>query len=360
MRLDKLSIMNSCVMKLHLFALLWILLVVLNCPAEEMNASSIKQLVEQIDDSLPRGNIYHINYSVTDKRTDAFYDHCREIIKLMQDNHAEMLRNIRTTHPSGETPNPEQDVIDMENSFKHHLSHAREFNYTCDYNLDGIGFYMKQKIDFIDAKGQKTAPATTIYASDGKIMGTFYLDDSQAVIQPATERPQVPEEHWTNLAYLFSTDKVSHIVELMTTLKVTQNDTELVITGERPGQLKELTQLELRIDKSSFRPLTISTVYYGSMGRLFSKDVKTWQYQDFSGISLPKVVVDQSYQTDVSGKLNLEQERTFTINDFSPGVKSSKESFKGLLKSSYSIYDEITGSHYISGNPEEMLDKLSR
>ena len=36
-------------MKLHLFALLWILLVVLNCPAEEMNASSIKQLVEQID-----------------------------------------------------------------------------------------------------------------------------------------------------------------------------------------------------------------------------------------------------------------------------------------------------------------------
>ncbi len=106
--------------------------------------------------------------------------------------------------------------------------------------------------------------------------------------------------------------------------------------------------------------MKITLIYYNSLGQFDSKTVKTWQYQDFSGITLPKCVVDQDYVADINGKMNLEQERTLTINQFTPGATSCKESFKGLLNANYSIYDEITGSHYMSGNPEEMLDKLSR
>jgi len=30
------------------------------------------------------------------------------------------------------------------------------------------------------------------------------------------------------------------------------------------------------------------------------------------------------------------------------------------LKSNFSMYDEITGEHYISGNPAQALDQLSK
>jgi hypothetical protein len=339
-----------------IIALCWIALI-LDCRGEEMDASSIKRLVQQMDDSLARGHIYHINYSVIDKRTDAFYLHKQELIKLIESGFKNEEKNRSGVEPTSR----QQNLLAIEKSFKRELSYTKTFNYNLDYTIDGIGFYLKRDISFSEPlEGKIVNPDTTIYASDGKIMGTFHLNDSHAVIQPATERPQIPEPYWTEVAYFFALNKISERVEGMSELKAIQTDNELVITGEKPGPGKSLYQLELKIDKTNMRPLQIADIYHNSLGQLHSKMVKTWQFGDFNGISLPKIVVDQTYETDLSGKLNLEQERTFTINDFSPEVKSTKESFKGLFKSSFSIWDEITGANYISGNPEDMLNKLSR
>ena len=75
-------------------------------------------------------------------------------------------------------------------------------------------------------------------------------------------------------------------------------------------------------------------------------------------MTLPKVVVDEVYMTGGDGETKLSEQTTFTINSFSPLANDAKDKLAGLLKSNYSIYDEITGSHYISGKPSQMLDNL--
>jgi hypothetical protein len=330
------------------------------CPAEEMDTFAIKQFVKEIDDSLPKGNIYHINYTAIFSRTDAYYDHAREIIALLEHNHAEALNNINNVHPSGDTSDPAQNILNIVNSFKTKLREAREQRCVCDYSLDGIGFYLKQDISFIDEKGATFPPLSTIYASDGKIMGTFYLNDSQASLQPATERPPVPGPYWTEIAYLFMTNTISHYFDEMPALSITTSNELIVIKGDAPGQKKELCQFELQIDKNNLKPVKMTFIFYNTRGKLDSKQIKTWQYQDFHGLNFPVLVKEQIYQTNIAGKLNLEEEKTLIVHDFTPGPQSCKDSFRGLLKANYSVYDEITGGHYISGNPEDMLDKLSR
>ena len=328
--------------------------------ATDADTLSIKQLVRQMGDTLVRGNYYRINYSITDKRTDAFYVHYQQLINLFQDNHAEALRNLRYSSPPGVPTSPEQVLADLIKGYKRHLTDPREYSSACDYSLDSVGFVFKELDSWTDSKGTIGQSGPTVYASDGKIMGTFYLDDEQAVIQPSTERPQVASEYWSDAAYLILKQSLYHFVGEMKTLTMAQNESEYIITGEMPGEKKEMTQIELHIGKASLLPTSMEIVYYGSLGKLDSKQVKTWHYQSYSGMSLPKTVIDQSYQTDIYGNLKLEQERTFTINEFSTDVASAKERFHGLLKSNFSVYDEITGSHYMTGNPEEMLDKLSR
>jgi hypothetical protein len=141
---------------------------------------------------------------------------------------------------------------------------------------------------------------------------------------------------------------------------VTRNEKELVISGEIPHAGLGRAHLELRLDNSTLRPVQMICINYNSLGKLYQKAIKTWQFQEFSGLIMPKQVVEQTYYADLKENLNLEEEETFTINEFSPQVQSSKERLKELLKSNYSVYDEITGSHYISGNPADTLDKLSR
>ncbi len=322
-----------------------------------MDTAGIKQFVSKMDDALPRGNIFSISYSVTDKRTDDFYAHKRELIKLLQDS---CKQEEQSRPPGSALSQREKTQLAMIKSFQRDLRTARDYTYVSDYTLDGIGFYLKQQSFFVSADGVKSALSPTIYASDGKIMGTFNLDQSQAALQPATERPQVPTPEWAEVAYNIVTGRLAYQVEKMQTLKIALEGDKLIITGERPGEKKEMTYLELIIDKANLRPLEMSITYYGPLGRLYNKNVKKWEYQDFNGVGLPKIVVDQAYETTISGVLKLEQERTFTINDFSPAAKSTKDSFKGLFKTNYSVFDEITGQHYMTGNPEEMLDKLSR
>ena len=50
-----------------------------------MDTSKIKQLAKQMDDALVQGHIYHIRYTVDETKTDSFYDHKKELIKLLQD-----------------------------------------------------------------------------------------------------------------------------------------------------------------------------------------------------------------------------------------------------------------------------------
>ncbi len=210
------------------------------------------------------------------------------------------------------------------------------------------------------AKGNKGQFPTTIYASDGKVMGTFYPADAQATLQPATERPQLTDRHWNDFAYQFCYDSLSAAVAMMQTLKLAQSDGQLIITGELPDTGKQTTQLEFRIDQKSLRPQEIVIFNYDKFGTLNRKLVKRWQYKDFSGVTLPQTVVDETYATGLDGQTKLSEQCTLTINDFSPLPGDAKGKLAELLKSNYSIYDEITGAHYISGKPKDVLDNLSK
>ncbi len=177
-----------------------------------MDPSHIKDLVVHIENSLPRGSIYHINYSVTNKRTAAYYLHLHQLIDLLQKSYPELLSGPPPPPLPGVEPTQNQTRYDLVKSFKHQLLDPPEYNNISDYSLDGIGFYMKQELFILNHQGNRVK-IRTIYASDGKIMGIFYLDDAQAVIQPATERPQVPTEDWTQAAYSIIGNTLSHFVD---------------------------------------------------------------------------------------------------------------------------------------------------
>jgi hypothetical protein len=48
-----------------------------------MDSNKINGFVKQMEDSLPRGNVYHINYTLSDRYTGAYY---RNIWKLITKN----------------------------------------------------------------------------------------------------------------------------------------------------------------------------------------------------------------------------------------------------------------------------------
>jgi hypothetical protein len=326
-----------------------------------MDIASIKQLARQVDDSLPRGRIYHINYSVVEMHTDFYYDRNRDLIKHFEAKPEESIKNIRSTGSNGQVFPQKQAYVDLIATFKRDLKAPRERSYVCDYMVDGVGFYVKKEGGWITETGDKGKYDPTIYASDGKVMGSFYPTGAQATLQPATERPQFAERFWTDIAYQFWFDSLSSAVASMETLNLTSSDGKLVVTGElpEPGKKKK-SVLEFRIDKATLRPEEIVILNYDIFGNLNRKLVKRWQYQDYGGVTLPKVVVDEVYTNGVNGETKLADQTTFTINSFSPLANDAKDKLAGLLKSNYSIYDEITGSHYISGKPAEMLDKLSK
>jgi len=325
-----------------------------------MDSDSIKQLVRQLDDSLPRGHNYEINYSVVETCTDFYFQRSRDIIARLEANRERSIENNRTFGAASEHMSKKDAYEGMIRAFNRDLKSPKERSYDCDYMVDEVGFYVKKEGGWINAKGVKGQYPPAIYASDGKVMGTFYPTDSQASIQPATERAQIAERFWTDLAYQFYYDSITSRVAMMTTLKLAQKDGKLLITGEKPDTGKRTTLLEFRVDQKSLRPEEIAMLCYDDLGNLNQKWAKRWQYQDFSGVTLPKVVVDEIYLTGYDGQTKLAQQTTFTINSFSALANDAKDKLAGLLKGNYSIYDEITGSHYVSGKPGEMLDNLSK
>ena len=325
-----------------------------------MDANQIKELARQMDDALVQGHIYHIRYAVDETKTNSFYDHKRELIKLLQDA---MAKDVADPALNAQAPDflarqeTRQGVIA---NIKRDLTQFRERHYSCEYSRDGTGFYLKQSLFHMTADGKVGSPRLTTYVSDGKIMGTFYKDDSQGVIEPATERPRTPLEYWSDTAYCFSHDTITSCVASMPALTMTEDAGQLVIAGDRPFEGLERTHLEIRIDKATLTPVKGTLIFYDRFGKLHTELVKTWQYQEFAGIRLPKVVIDQYSEADLSGKLNLEKQRVFTILDFSPTPTVAKSALAEMLKSNFSMYDEITGEHYISGNPAQALDQLSK
>lgn len=325
-----------------------------------MDATKIRQLAKQVDDSLIAGNIYHILYTVRETNTDAFYDHKKELIKLLQDTIAREEADPALDPKGPDFIRRQQNREDIIKSMKRDLTQVRERNYSCDYSVDGVGFYMKQTLAHVSAEGKAGTPRTTTYVSDGKIMGTFYRGSSQGVIEPATERPRMPFAYWTEIAYQFSHDTLTSCVTVMPKLALAEDAGQLVITGERIFDGNQKTDLELRIDQATLMPARATLIFYDHQGRVHTEETKSWQYQDYAGVRLPKLVVDRYSETGLNGKLNVEKERVFTIVDFSPTPSDAKAAFAGLLKSNFSMYDEITGEHYLSGNPAQALDKLSK
>ena len=333
---------------------------ILNSPGEDVEASQIKEMVKKMDDSLVEGHIYHLRYTVDEKNTDSFYNHKKELIKLLQDVMAKDQANPASNSQLTEFSDKQNSRLEMIKSMQHDLVQVRDRNYSCDYSVDGVGFYMKIVLSHVSPEGKAGLPVTTTYVSDGKIKGTFYKNDSQGVIEPATERPSVPFQFWTDIAYHFTHDSLTSCVSVMPKLSLTEDAGQLVISGERTFDAKSKVEQELRFDKATLTPVKATLLFYNYFGNLHSQDVKTWQYQEFGGVRLPKLVIDQHSETDLSGKLNLEKERVFTILDFSPTPTDCKNAFAELLKANFSMYDEITGAHYLSGNPAQALDNLSK
>jgi hypothetical protein len=339
-------------MKTTLFAIFGACFAFLNGLGDQVDTAAIRQLMERMDDSLIQGQIFHINYVVCDKCTDAFYLHKKEMIKFLEDNLAKESSPI--------PPDRQETWRIIIRQWKKELDLAKEQTCFSDYSLDGKGFYLKRSFTYVNGEGKTDVEAPTIYVSDGKIMGNFYPDQSTAVIQPSTERPQVPEQDWTEIAYLYMHKKISTYMENMSSLSLKEEADCILITGEKPAEKKAFSHAELRIDKATLTPQSLTFVYYNVFGALYGKKVKTWQFQTISGLLLPKNVIVQDYETDLSGKLNLEKETTFTINKFDVAPIDATAEFARLLKSNYSVFDEITGTHYLSGDAGSILDKLSK
>ena len=329
---------------------------ILNSWGEQVDANDIKQLLQQVDSSLVQGHIYHINYSVSEKRTEAFYNFRKELIKL-----ADKQLAIEAQQQGGsDTANGDKVLNSLKTAYLRELGRPRECTYTSDYSVDGTGFYLKQRFFITTCDGKKTATSPAIYASDGKITGIFYPNSAQAIIQPATERPQVPAEYWTDVAYRFSRKSISEYCNILQTIKMSKVDGKIVITGEYADKERGSLHVELQVDQASLLPQRMDSTYHNYKGVLDNEVVKEWQYQDVSGVKWPKVVIDQQYRTDTSGKLNLESEQTFAVNDLSFSPVDSKAELAALLKSNYSVFDQITGTHYLSGSPSSALDNLSK
>lgn len=342
--------------------LLWLcfmVLSVISLHAADMDAAQIKNLVQKVEDALPRGSIYEIDYTVSRTKTDFYYDRRRQIIKVLEDNRSEAIKNTTCTASNGQPVPPEEAYEGLLTTFRRELTQTPESQSFTQYSTDGIGFYVKQSRAWPQSTKAVKKDGPTFYVSDGKIMGTFYAD-SQAVLQPATERPQMLESSWNDIAYLLDGEKLSSAVNEMNDFNMTRGNGELVIEGNLRQEARKLSQLELRLDQSTLSPLQIVILNFDKLGKLRDRYVKTWDYADFSGVRLPQKVVDQTYETDPTGRSALSQQQIFTINSFSPLPLNSKAELEALLKQNFSIYDAITGSHYLSGSPGDILDKLSK
>jgi len=357
-RLDKLRTLIS--MKTILLSTIAALLLLDRCFGDAMEASSIRQLMERMDDSLMQGSVFYMNYSVCNKNTDAFYARKRELIKVLED----ML-----SKEQGETPTGQQTVAltqkwdtyrQIVKQCKKELTLPLEQTIYADYSLGGSGFYFKLSQMFVKTDGKVGSSPADIYVSDGKIMGFFSPAVSQAVLQPATERPQVPVEDWTVTAYLFLQSRLSTYMSKYPALSLREENGSLLIHGEEPGKDKEFAQADLRLDKATLTPRSLVFIFHDTKGKLKQKLVKTWQFRKFSGLLVPAVVVDQEYDANFAGDLNLEKERTFKMNSFDPIPINAKVEMAKLLQSDFSVFDEITGNHYLSGNAGNLLDKLSK
>ena len=301
-----------------------------------------------------------MNYTVSAKRTDAFYNFRKELIELADKKLAMDANQQASGNATEDLAKTDKVLRDLKGTYNRELGHPRECTYISDYSVDGAGFYLKQVFNFITSDGKKTSSNPAVYASDGKITGIFYPDSGQAVIQPATERPQVPAEYWTDIAYRFSRKSISDYCDKMQTINMSESNSKIIITGDSTNRKGGKLHLELQIDKANFMPEKMDSVYYNELGVPDNETVKTWQFQDFSGIKWPKMAVDQQYRADLSGKLNLETEQTFVVNDVSFTPMNSKAELATLLKANYNIFDQITGTHYVSGNPGDALDNLSK
>ena len=323
-----------------------------------MDSSSIKEIIKQMEASYPKAMIYRVEYTVTDTRTDAYYQRRRDLISLIEKTLAE-----ESALPSSSTQafkDRYQGLTGLEKSFERELRFGPGSTYVADYSEDGTGFYMKQTYSYIGVDGKTSSRPPSIYVSNGKLMGTFYPEDAQGVIQPATERPQVPNDYWLDIAYRFDYRDISANFETWENLTLTETGDDIILNANNPGPEKSMGYRELHIDKASLLPRKMTSIGYNRLGKLSSETMKFWQYQDFSGVRLPKSVLEQEYHMDPEGKWNLEEQQTLTINGFALTARNSADEFNALLKSNYSIFDEITGTHYLSGNPATMLDNLSK
>jgi len=311
-------------------------------------------LLQGMDNSLVRGHIYQISYTLRERRTDAFYQHRREQIQHIQDI---------LDQSSDKWIKSAQDRINgtkIQQVFKRELSYLRETSYLTDFSVDGVGFYLKQSGTSIDASGKEGPLPDAIYASDGKVMGAFYPHDMQAALLPATERPPGGGEYWADIAYFFMRQPLTSWVEKMPNLKVKQDGEDLVVVGDQPGEEKEWGHLELRVDKAKLLPKNFLMTYNSPDGVMTSKWTKTWEFQNCSGLLVPKTVIEQEYKANISGKMELEREVDFNVTSYSVQPKNCKEAFATLLHTNYSVFDQISGTRYLSGNPGDALDRLSK
>jgi hypothetical protein len=338
-----------------IFGIIYLLLLV-NTDAKNMDTTDIKELIQHMDDSLARGSIYQISYTLLNKRTDAFYNHRKELIKFL----ADYLATKMDTFPASEVAQERQNNLMLQESFKRQLSIVRERATVADYSMDGKGFYLKQTTSYIGADGKKMIDGPAIYVSDGKIMGTFYLNDSQGVLQPATERPQGGGEYWTDVTNFFAGQSISSFMGQMPDLKIAEDAGDLIVSGDQFWAGNERVHQELRINKRSLTPQSLISDYTPPKGLLTRKTVKTWQYQSYSGLMLPQSVVEQQFNAGLDGKVELEEEKIFTINNFSIQPKNTKEELAVLLRSDFSVFDEISGTRYLTGNAADALDHLSK
>jgi hypothetical protein len=326
--------------------------------ANAMSNDEIKRLVRSVDASFVQGNIYHISYTFSETRPPAYYQYRRDLIKLMQKESARP--------PEDQDPKMSPEAFAQRQSLMARavasatrgLDVPAQRTDTDEYSADGNGFFLERNRVVVRKDGKQLNFGPDITVSDGKVMGDFY-SDKRATLQPATERPPMGIE-WVGHAYQFGYTPISSHLNLYTNFQAAEQGDDLVISTQRmdPGNLK--VELELTIDKATLLPKKMWSRCYNQVGLVSVQEIKTWQFQDIAGVRLPKVVVDQHYQLDFNEKLNLEHEETLTVTGYSVVPIDCKQALQDLLKKNYSVFDQISGTHYVSGDPGAALDQLSK
>jgi len=317
-----------------------------------MDAAQGSQVIDRMCSSFPHPVEYQIIYTLDSKLDPSYYSRYKRLLDKLNADSSKLLPQLNFP---GLGSSPKEQLSAITTNLLDKLNRPKEMIFSYDYSRDSSGFVMQRDVTMTACDGSITKNKN-VYCSNGQIMGTFDLDNSRAALQPATQRPPIPDQQWDDVAYLLEGNQLSDIFRNMQ-ISTTQAEGKLIISGKQSTPTG-ITTCELQIDSGTLCPQVITVSNTNQLGVIVRKISKEWSFDNSLVLNLPVCVKQKEFIADDKGQLNLEKEETLSIHAFDVSPQSSKTSYDQLLQGNFRVFDSISATHYISGNPQQMLDQL--